>query len=484
MGFTKNNVGAILNGYVHTVEFYREQWLMYCSRYEEICPLNSGAFGSVSLARDVHSDTLVAVKCVAKPTGAGSDARMKEIYQEMQVHEALRSHPNIVNLLDTFETATHFYLVLEYCADGDMYDAIDNGRGPNDHLEIKAFMLQLVCAVEHMHSKGLYHRDIKPENVFLTENGTVKLGDFGLATREKWTDEANVGSERYMAPEQYSCASGMYQPEKADIWAVGICLLNVLFHKAPFAVPNESDRLFKDFVQDRQSLYDMFPTMSEETFNALEHCLALDPSRRSLENFREAIFDLKSWTTDDEDDIFADDYVDEYVEDLDEPSPAYNFKPAQPISWTHRLEKPVTPLTTPHFHHNTSQYDYFGQVDTADVHLSPEQKWSFNDFAPSSIDSGLGLSLPASVPKKSSLAGSKNNSALDIPQMKVEPATPHSKKFATSWSDLVDEEEEEEEAREAELLRKKRMSWSFEADKHYYEDDDAVDWVGGYELSL
>jgi len=424
MGFTKNNTGAVLNG-----------------RYEEICPLNSGAFGSVSLARDVRTDSLVALKCVAKPTGPGNETRLKEIYEEMDNHAQLKSHPNIVNLLDSFETATHFFLVMEYCADGDMYDAIDNGRGPQDHLEIKAFVLQLVSAVEHMHSKGLYHRDIKPENVFLTENGTVKLGDFGLATREKWTDEANVGSERYMSPEQFSCASGMYQPEKADIWALGICLLNVLFHKAPFAVPDESDRLFKDFVQDRQSLYDMFPTMSEETFNALEFCLALDPSQRSLENFREAVFDLKSWTTDDEDDIFADDYVDEYVEEFEEPASPTYFRPAQPISWTHRLEKlPGTPITTPSFHytHNNPEGDYFSHIEPADIHLSHAQKWHFE---PSSVDSGLGSSLQ-SVPAKNFLNNIANSMA--VPQVKVESATPaHTKKFATSWSDLVDEEEEE-----------------------------------------
>jgi len=462
MGFTKNNVGTVLNG-----------------RYEEVCPLNHGAFGSVSLARDVDSDTLVAVKCIAKPTDDKSGNALADIHQELKIHALLKSHPNIVNLLDSFETESHFYLVMEYCADGDMYDAIDNGRGPADHLEIKAFMLQLVSAVEHMHSKGLYHRDIKPENVFLTENGTVKLGDFGLATSDKWTDEANVGSERYMAPEQYSCASGMYQPEKADIWALGICLLNVLFHKAPFAIADESDRLFKDFVDDRQSLYDMFPTMSEETYNALSHCLVLDPSQRSLEKFRDAIFDLKSWTTDDEDDIFADDYVDEYVEDLDEPSAAYNFKPTPPISWTHRLaEKTTTPITTP-LSHNNPQFDYFGDIEHVDYHPNPDNKWSYANFAPSSIDSGLGLSLPDSAPMmKPTLAEN-----MKIQQAKVESvAAASTKKFATSWSDLVDEEEEEEE-REREL-RQKRMSWSFEADEHVFEDDDAVDWVGGYELSL
>ncbi len=71
-------------------------------------------------------------------------------------------------------------------------------------------MMQLVHAVEFIHSKGIYHRDIKPENIFLTQSGSMKLGDFGLATSDDWSWEIAVGSDRYMAPEQYDPTNAGY----------------------------------------------------------------------------------------------------------------------------------------------------------------------------------------------------------------------------------------------------------------------------------
>jgi serine/threonine protein kinase len=172
-------------------------------------------------------------------------------------------------------------------------------------------MLQLLSAVEHMHAHGVYHRDIKPENIFLTQDGSMKLGDFGLATTEKWSEESSVGSDRYMAPEQYDTPAGGYSAEKADIWAIGICLLNILFARNPFVSPTLDDPLFADYVRDRESLFDVFPTLSYDTFRVISHCLAIDPSKRDLKNVREAIEQVENWTIDDEayDDFLIEDEV-------------------------------------------------------------------------------------------------------------------------------------------------------------------------------
>jgi len=191
-------------------------------------------------------------------------------------------------------------LVLEYCSQGDLYEAIRLDHGPLQTEHVRRFMLQLIGAVEHMHSYGLYHRDIKPENIFLTHDGSMKLGDFGLATQSQWSHEACVGSDRYMAPEQYDPAGVGYSPAKADIWSIGICLLNILFSRNPFVTPSESDVLFADYRRDRQSLFDVFPSMSQDTFEILSIALALDPTKRDLGALRLAVLRTLSFTTDDD----------------------------------------------------------------------------------------------------------------------------------------------------------------------------------------
>ncbi|KAJ5836837.1 hypothetical protein N7447_002863 [Penicillium robsamsonii] len=260
-------------------------------------PLNHGSFGMVFLAMDTQTGQDVAIKRLLKGPSTSSD---DDRFEELECHRRFGFHPNLVNLVHTFDTETHKYLVLEYCANGDLYEAIRLNRGPLETEHVRDFMLQLISAVDFMHVKGLYHRDIKPENIFLTQDGSMKLGDFGLATEDSWCHEACVGSDRYMAPEQYDPSTTGYSPAKADIWSVGICLLNILFARNPFVTPTESDVLFADYVRDRQSLFDIFPNMSQDTYEILTHALTIDPSKRSLSEVRDCILRAVSFTTDDE----------------------------------------------------------------------------------------------------------------------------------------------------------------------------------------
>ncbi|MCJ1361442.1 hypothetical protein MMC16_000542 [Acarospora aff. strigata] len=277
--------------------------LLLDGRFETISPLNHGSFGMVFMAKDTKTEDIVAIKCLTKATPGNvcpSASIVDDQSDERACHARLGYHPNIVNLIHSFETDAHLYLVLEFCPMGDLYEAIRVGRGPLETEHVREFMLQLLDAVAHMHSKGLYHRDIKPENIFLAQDGSLKLGDFGLATTETWSYESSVGSDRYMSPEQYDSAGSGYSPAKADIWAVGICLLNIIFSRNPFVTPTESDLLFADYVRDRQSLFDVFPNMSQDTYEVLVHAIAINPEKRSLMAVRDAINRVISFTTDDE----------------------------------------------------------------------------------------------------------------------------------------------------------------------------------------
>jgi serine/threonine protein kinase len=175
-------------------------------RFQTIAPLNHGSFGMVFLARDLTTGQDVAIKVLTKSssTPCPSALAVDDRSEELVCHDRLGFHPNIVNLLHAFETSAHNYLVLEYCSMGDLYEAIRLGRGPLETEHVRDFLLQLISAVEFMHSKGLYHRGIKPENIFVAQDGSMKLGDFGLATTSAWSFESCVGSDRYMAPEQWA----------------------------------------------------------------------------------------------------------------------------------------------------------------------------------------------------------------------------------------------------------------------------------------
>lgn len=168
-------------------------------RFRTIAPLNHGSFGMVFLAEDTTTKEEVAIKCLTKPDVAANTpyaTNADEGQWELKCHGILKQHNHLVNLIHHFETRAHTYLILEYCSQGDLYEAIRLEKGPLQTEHVRRFMLQLIDAVDHMHANGLYHRDIKPENIFLTQDGSMKLGDFGLATASLWSYEACVGSDR------------------------------------------------------------------------------------------------------------------------------------------------------------------------------------------------------------------------------------------------------------------------------------------------
>lgn len=438
-------------------------------RFETLSPLNHGSFGMVFLARDITTGDHVAIKCVSKTSNvvnAPGSVAPPDHSLELNCHQRLGSHPNLVNMVHAFQDDSHMFLVLEFCPMGDLYEAIRVGRGPLETEHVRSFMLQLVDAVEYMHSKGLYHRDIKPENIMIASDGSLKLGDFGLSTTDGWSNEASVGSDRYMAPEQYDPTDVGYSPAQADIWAIGICLLNALFARNPFVTPSEDDVLFRDFAQDKQSLFDIFPALSQDTFEVLEHSLCMDPARRSLTEMRKALGRVLSFTADD--DVF-----DEFcVEDRDVVPASANRQPLRTPSiqspqpdgsgafpWSRQLH--LSP-------HKTSR-----QLSAhVEEELFPEQPGVPID-APaytsidSLIDSALGESVKSiklQAPKPRHFFSSSFNNASrngstapqnvggSLPVTTSKPIRALSyifgkkdKTISKSWSDLLDEEDEEDD---------------------------------------
>ncbi|SMR47600.1 unnamed protein product [Zymoseptoria tritici ST99CH_3D1] len=417
----------------------------------------------VLAARDTTTGDDVAIKCITKPTAAGSvncpiAIATDEHSEELAIHSRLAQHPNIVNLIHNFETENHQYMVLELCNNGDLYEAIRLGKGPLETGHVRDFMLELVRAVEYLHANGVYHRDIKPENIFLTSDASMKLGDFGLATTDTWSTEFAVGSDRYMAPEQYDASmyGYGYSPAACDIWAIGIVLLNVLFQRNPFATPSQKDVLFADFARDRQSLFDIFPNMSQDTYNVLMHSLALDPANRSLTGVKEALEDVVSFTVDDES-------LDDFCTDQNESVPITATAAREPLR-TPSLSTAVTPsvggdafpwaaalMKTP----QKSPRQLSTIRDDEDLFPGPGSEWQYVDTdeasLSSNLDSGLGLSYKSaksmntmhsalSIQPKASKTSFVGSLPISFSRPKSSPYGGSG--FSKSWSDLYDEEVE------------------------------------------
>ncbi|KAG6042184.1 hypothetical protein E4U41_003930 [Claviceps citrina] len=435
-------------------------------RYQTISPLNHGSFGMVFMAQDLRTNQTVAIKCMTKksaPHDSLYELALDENSEELALHSSLGNHPHIVNLLGSFETDAHLYLVLEFCSQGDLYEAIRNGHGPLRTEHVRQFMLQLVDAVSYIHSKGVYHRDIKPENIFLTQDGTMKLGDFGLATKDKWSYETTVGSDRYMAPEQFDSAGAGYSPAGADIWAIGICLLNILFSRNPFTTPTEADPLFLDFSRDKQSLFDVFPSMSQDTYEVIVQCMNLDPRRRSLEGAREALLGVVSFTTEDE--------------SLDD------FCGAEKATIASANREPLrTPsIQTPHLDHQSGAFPWAKVLHGTNIPhfrqlsaIPDDESYSEDLFSKSSETLDDWCSPSIQTPSAESMLGSRLNASMRPLTISGNPyspgvspaagslpitmAKPLTSSLSTvfgrrqdavpkSWSDMWDEDEEEEQTK-------------------------------------
>jgi serine/threonine protein kinase len=458
-------------------------------RFETVSPLNHGSFGMVFMAKDLTNNEFVAIKCLTKKsamTDADNSFAVDERSEELACHALLGNHPNTVNLIHSFETEAHIYIVLEFCSRGDLYEAIRTGTGPLETEHVRQFMLQLVDAVAYIHSKGMYHRDIKPENIFLTESGQMKLGDFGLATSESWTYETTVGSDRYMSPEQYDSAGAGYAPDKADIWAIGICLLNILFSRNPFTTPTESDPLFLDFTRDKQSLFDVFPNMSQDTFEVITQCMSLDPRKRSLDGVREALERVVSFTTFDESlDDFASAERRGIASANREPLRTPSIQSPQFDSGSFPWAKALHTSPPQQFRQLSAIPD--DESYTEDLFPSSEESnkdwFSVGEQTPSMasiLDSSLGASMSSMAirrpgkygPPKASLT--PVSGSLPITMSKPVPlpslASIFGKKsevVSKSWSDLWDEDIEEEEEEAERQLKARQMknarTWSHES---------------------
>ncbi|CAK9048599.1 unnamed protein product [Durusdinium trenchii] len=195
--------------------------------------IGKGSYATVWKGRDDKHE-LYAIKVISRQT-------VTETAQLRQEVEVLRkiSHPNIVRFRDLKKSTAHFYLVLEYCAGGDLSQFL-RAKGRVHEETARRFLKQIASGLFVLHSSNHLHRDLKPQNILLSDNSidpVLKLADFGFARALQPQDMAATvcGSPLYMAPEILR-----HEPydAKADLWSVGAILYELLLGRTPFSGTN------------------------------------------------------------------------------------------------------------------------------------------------------------------------------------------------------------------------------------------------------
>ena len=247
-------------------------------RYELHELIGVGGMALVYRAYDTIDDRTVAVK-ILKDEYSRNAEFLRRFRNESKAI-AMLSHPNIVKVYDVSIGDQIQYIVEEYIDGISLKEYLDQQKQIK-WKEAIHFVVQILRALQHAHSKGIIHRDIKPQNIMLLQDGTIKVTDFGIARfshneTRTMTDKA-IGSVYYIAPEQ---ARGDYTDEKTDIYSVGVMMYEMLTGKLPFEADNAVSVAIMQLQTDPRPPREIDPNIPEGLEEITLKAMQKDPALR------------------------------------------------------------------------------------------------------------------------------------------------------------------------------------------------------------
>jgi serine/threonine protein kinase/Tol biopolymer transport system component len=271
--------------------------------YDIQAAIGAGGMGEVYRARDARLNRDVAIKIL--PASFSSDPdRLQRFAQEARAAAAL-SHPNILSIYDIGDDHGAPYVVSELLEGETLRDRLRNGAlPPRKALD---YARQIASGLAAAHEKGIVHRDLKPENAFITNDGRVKILDFGLArlihpetdtsgnapTVQVGTDAGTVlGTVGYMSPEQ---VRGKPADPRSDIFAFGAILYEMLSDKRAFHGDSPADTMSAILKEDPPDLAETNRNVSPALERIVRHCLEKNPAER-FQSARDVAFNLEALT--------------------------------------------------------------------------------------------------------------------------------------------------------------------------------------------
>ena len=190
----------------------------------------NGSLGVIKIALHIPSGTIMVLKIISKYTVV-SRAKNEFVMRERNILKQIRN-PYIVRLYSTFQDTENLYMVEEFLQGGDMFRMLKIFRAlPLE--QARFYCTELVCAICHLHCRGIIYRALKPENVVIDKDGHLRLVDFGMAKRIRDGEKTYTmcGTPDYMAPEIILAVG---HNEAADWWTLGILLYEILTGRPPF----------------------------------------------------------------------------------------------------------------------------------------------------------------------------------------------------------------------------------------------------------
>ena len=237
--------------------------------------LGKGGFAKCYELICQDNNKIFAAKMIAK-NSLKTERQKQKLVTEIRIHKSCH-YPNIVAFEHNFEDSENVYILLELCQNQTLNE-IHVRRKVFTELEVQCYIIQLVKALQYLHSHRIIHRDLKLGNLFLNDKMELKVGDFGLATKLDYDGEKKktvCGTPNYIAPEVISRNGHSYS---VDTWAIGIIIFTLLCGKPPFETRDVQTTYGKIKAADYS-----FPEhckISQAARNLIKKILVIDPKLR------------------------------------------------------------------------------------------------------------------------------------------------------------------------------------------------------------
>ena len=252
-----------LNNQTKTRQYIKGRFLGkggFAKCYELICKDNNKVFAAKMLQK----------------SNLKTERQRQKLITEIKIHKSCH-HAHVVAFEHNFEDSENVYILLELCQNQTLNE-LHMRRKILTEIEVQCYIIQLVKALQYLHSHRIIHRDLKLGNLFLNDKMQLKVGDFGLATKLDYDGERKktiCGTPNYIAPEVINSSGHSYE---VDIWAIGIILYTLLVGKPPFETRDVKTTYGK--IKKADYIFPENCKISDYAKNLIKKILVVDPKKR------------------------------------------------------------------------------------------------------------------------------------------------------------------------------------------------------------